>query len=381
MKPRKERKAEVDRRIRSYVIRELFGPAAAVAVVAALYLGCGAADDATLTVGQCIGDNATIGPVEEALIEEDIIEENLLETKVTNVVCEDMLKPISASTPLQKLAAAQSYIQEINLIEGAMREAAAEEAARATDWHSSSDESLMLFGAIAHTSEQVAAQAQYDDGIDGIEPRELQAAAAARVGEDNDASIVKRVRQKVKVANDAGASVPEARAGARCSTEIEVSDAEAKKTFAGRYEFIPQMPKKIRLGEPERAGLLISPIPQQRLRKMSQKHDTIEEASKSNIGCGYLTERMQAGLVPLDPEALGADPIHSSDIQELSSHKEIKWTWNVSGQQAGNPKVWMDLSYEVSREDQEFRNIPQSPVYKEPIRVTAQPWWQRIFGA
>jgi len=358
-----------------------------VAVVAALCLSCNAADDATLTVGQCIGDNATIGPVEEALIKEDIIEENLLETKVTNVVCKDMLKPISASTPLQKLAAAQSYIQEIKLIEGAMREAAAEQAAaeqaaRALDWHSSSDESSMLFGALAYTSEQVAAQAQYDDAIDGIEPRELQAAAAARVGEDNDASIAKRVRQKEAVANNAGASVPEARAGARCSTEIEVSDDEAKKIVAGRYEILPQMPKKIRLGETERAGLLVSPIPQQRLREISQKHDAIEEASKSNIGCGYLTDRMQAELVPLELEALGVDRRHPYDIQELSSHQEIRWSWDVSGRQAGNPKVWLELSYELSREGQKFRHIPQvSPVYKEPIRVTAQPWWQRIFGS
>src|SRR5215211_8657530 len=133
--------------MRSYAIRQLFGPAAAVAVVAALRLGCGAAaDDVTLTVGQCIGDNATNGPVEEALIKEDIIEENLLQTKVTKVVCEDMLKPISGSTRLQKLTAAQSYIQEIKLIEGAMRKAA-KEAARAPAGHSSSNESLMQFGA------------------------------------------------------------------------------------------------------------------------------------------------------------------------------------------------------------------------------------------
>jgi hypothetical protein len=368
-------------RMRACVIRELFGPAAAVAVVAALCLGCGAADDATLTVGQCIGDNATNGPVEEALIKEDIIKENLLETKVTDSVCDDMLKPISASTRLQKLAAAQNYIQEIKLIEGAMRKAAAEQAARATAGHSSSNGSLMQFGAIAYKSEQVAAKDQYDDAIGGIEPRELQAAAAARVGEDNDASIATRVRQKEAVATNAGASVTEARAGARCSTEIEISDDEAKKIVAGQYEILPKMPKKIPLGETERAGLLVSPIPQQRLRETSQKHDDIEEASKSNIGCGYLTNRMQAELVSLDPRALGAERRHSYDIRELSSHKEINWSWVVSGRQAGNPEVWLDLSYELSREGQVFRGIPQSPVYKEPIRVTAQPWWQRIFGA
>jgi len=367
--------------MRSYVIRQLFGPAAAVAVVAALCWGCNAAaDDVTLTVGQCIGDNATNGPVEEALIKEDIIEENLLQTKVTKVVCKDMLKPISGSTRLQKLTAAQSYIQEIKLIEGAMREAAAEEAARATDWHSSSNESLMQFGAIAYKSEQVAAQDQYDHAIDGIEPRELQAAAATRVGENNVASIPTRLRQKEATATNAGASVPEARAGARCSTAIEVSDEEAKKIVAGRYEFTPQIPKKIRLGKSEPAGLLVSPIPRQRSQEKSQKQDVIEEASKSNIGCGYLTDRMQAELVPLELEALGIEGSYPDDIQELSSHQEVKWSWDVSGRQAGNPEVSLDLRYELSRERQVFRHIPQvSPVYEEPIRVTAQPWWQRIW--
>jgi hypothetical protein len=371
----------VFRRMRSYVIRELFGPAAAVAVVAALCLGCGAADDATLTVGQCIGDNATNGPVEEALIKEDIIEENLLQTKVTKVVCEDMLEPISGSARLQKLTAAQSYIQEIKLIEGAMRKAAAEEAARATDWHSSSNESLLQFGAIAQTSEQVAAQVQYDEAIDGIEPRELQAAAAARVGENNDASIANRVRQKEATAINAGASVLEARAGALCSIEIEVSDEEAKKIVTGQYKILPQMPKKIRLGEPERAGLLVSSIPKQRFREIIHKYDAIKDASKSNFGCGYLTDRMQADLVPLELGVLGVDPGQHDDIQELSSHKEAKWSWGVSGRQAGNPEVCLDLRYELSREDRQFRHIPRvSPVYTEPIRVTG-PWWQRIFGS
>jgi hypothetical protein len=369
----------------------IFGTGALAVVVVALCLGWpvynsvaqidDAADNDTLTVGQCIGDNATNGPVEEALIKEDIIEENLLQTKVTKVVCEDMLEPISGSTRLQKLTAAQSYIQEIKLIEGAMREAAAEEAARATNWYSSSNESLMQFGAIAHTIELVAAQDQYDEAIDGIEPRELQAAAAARVGENNVGSIPTRLRQKEETARNAGATDPEARAGARCSTEIEVSDEEAKKIVAGQYQFTPRMPKKIRLGKKEPAGLLVSPIPQQRIREKSQKHDLIEEASKSNIGCGYLTDRMQADLVPLELEALGIKGSYPDDIQALSSHQEVKWSWGVSGRQAGNPEVSLDLRYELSREGQVlFRHIPQvSPVYEEPIRVTAQPWWQRIW--
>jgi hypothetical protein len=376
--------------MRSYVIRQLFGPAAAVAVVAALRLGCGAAaDDVTLTVGQCIGDNATIGSAEEALIKEDIIEENLLQTKVTKVVCEDMRKPISASTPLQKLVAAQSYIQEIKLIEGAMREAATEQAAREPDWHSSSDDSSMQFGALAYTSELAAAQAQYKYAIGGIEPRELQAAAVARVGEDNDASIATRLRQKEAAAQNTGASVPEARAGARCGTEVEVSDEEGKKSEEGVWEIRPQMPEEMRHRETEQAGLFVSPAARQTFQEMSQKHEAIDEISKSNIGCVDLTNRMKATLVPL--EELVIDPYRHDDIRELSPNQETIWNWDVTASRIGEQELLLVLRYEISRKGLKFRPLKE-PVYEGAIKVTPlesdstqrpteRPWWQRIFQA
>jgi hypothetical protein len=400
--------------MRSYVVRALFGPGAAVVVVVVLcwgwlvYDSVGQVDDgaevAALTVRQCIGVNATTtGPLEEALIKEGIIEEDLLQTKVTNSMCKDMLEPIADGTPLQKLAAAQSYIQEIKLIEGAMREAAGEAAAKGTDRYASSDKPSIRFRAVAQTSEQVgAAQAQYeepggggagDDGTGGdgtgvVVPGVRQAAAAASVGEDNDVSIAERLRQKEAAATDAGASVPEARAGARCGTEVEVSDEEikkaAKKSEEGLYEIIPQIPKEIRLRETERAGLLVSPVTKKKLQEISQKHEAIDEVSKSTLGCVVLTNRMKAEFLTLDLDALGVDRLHPDDIQELSSHRDTRWSWDINGRQAGNPKLWLDLSYEISREDPEFRLIPGSPVYEEPIRVRSPapepPWWQRTFG-
>jgi hypothetical protein len=396
--------------MRSYVVRALFGPGAAVVVVVALCWGWlvydsvaqvdDGADDAALTVRQCIGVNATtIGPLEEeALIEEDIIEEDLLQTKVTNGICKDMLEPIADGTPLQKLSAAQNYIQEIKLIEGAMREAAGEAAAKGTDRYASSDKPSIRFRAVAQTSEQVVAgQAQYeepggdgtgDDGTGVVVPGMRQAAAAASVGEDNDVPIAERLRQKEAAAIDAGASVPEARAGARCGTEVEVSDEEikkvAKKSEEGLYEIIPQIPKEMRLGETEQAGLLVSPVTKKKFQEISQKHEAIDEVSKSTLGCVVLTNRMKAEFLALDLDALGVDRLHPDDIQELSSHRDTRWSWDINGRQAGNPKLWLDLSYEISGEDREFRLIPDSPVYEEPIRVRSPapepPWWQRIFG-
>src|SRR5918998_4899013 len=136
--------------MRSYVVTQLFSPKAAAAVVVAIALCLGwpvydsvaqvdvAADDVILTVGRCIGSEATIGPLEETLIKEDVIEKDLLQTEVTNVMCKDMLEPAPDGTPLEKLTAAQNYIQEIKLIKGAMEEARNGAAVRGTDWYSSS---------------------------------------------------------------------------------------------------------------------------------------------------------------------------------------------------------------------------------------------------
>ena len=404
------------RRMRPYIGRHLLGIGTAAVVVVTLCVGWpvyhsvaqtnDAPTDATLTVGQCIGANATtIDPLEETLIKEDVIEENLLQSKVTNSMCENMLAPISDGTPAQKLLTAQNYMQEINLIERSMRKAAAEEAAtRGPDWSSSSDESLIRFRTIAQTSQQVPALAQYGTGGDGtggdgtgggygtggVEPSKRQAAAAASAGEDDDASIAERLHQKEEAAINAGASVPEAKASARCSTEVEVSDEELKK-IKGMYEIEPQMPKEIRLRKTQQVGLLVSPVTKKRFEEIRRKHGSINEQSTSGIGCVELVDRMKAQLVPLDLEGLRIYPRHPNDIRELSSHLDTRWGWDIYARQPGNLELLLDLRYPISREGQEFRLIPESPVYDGVVRVTMlqsgsseeateRPWWQRIFG-
>src|SRR5215213_10263759 len=402
------------RRMRPYVGRHLLGIGTAAVVVVTLCVGWpvyhgvaqtnDAPTDATLTVGQCIGANATtIDPLEETLIKEDVIEENLLQSKVTNGMCEDMLAPISDGTPAQKLLTAQNYMQEINLIERSMREAAAEEAAtRGPDWYSSSEESLTRFRTIAQTSKQVPALAQYDEGgggggggteaggTGGVEPSERQAAAAASVGEDDDASIAERLLRKEEAAINAGASVPKAKASARCSTEVEVSDEELKKG-KGLYVIKPQMPEEIQVRKTQRVGLLVLPVTKKRFEEMRQKHESINEKSTSSIGCVELVDQMKAQLVPLDLEGLGIYGRHPNDIRELSLHRDTRWGWDIYARQPGNLELLLDLRYAISREGEEFRLVPHSPVYDGVIRVTMlqsgsseeateRPWWRRIFG-
>jgi hypothetical protein len=227
-------------------------------------------------------------------------------------------------------------------------------------------------------------------GTGGVELSKRQAAAAAIAGEADDASIAERLHQKEEAAINAGASVPEAKASARCSTEVEVSDEELKK-IKGMYEIKPQMPEEIRLRKTQQVGLLVSPVTKKRFEEIRRKHGSINEQSTSGIGCVELVDRMKAQLVPLDLEGLAIYGRHPNDVRELSSHRDARWGWDIYARQPGNLELLLDLRYAISREGQEFRLLPESPVYDGVIRVTMlqsgsseeakeRPWWQRIFG-
>src|SRR5215210_5195902 len=158
--------------MRAYIDRHLFGTVALAVMVVVLCLGWphydgaaqadDAADDDALKIKTCIGANDISTPLKEALIKKDIIEKDLLQTKVTKDACKDMLDSIPDGSTAPELVAAQNYIQELELIMGAMDKASDEAATRGTDWDSSSDEFLNLFQTIAQTSEQVPALAQYE---------------------------------------------------------------------------------------------------------------------------------------------------------------------------------------------------------------------------
>jgi hypothetical protein len=92
---------------------------------------------------------------------------------------------------------------------------------------------------------------------------------------------------------------------------------------------------------------------------------------------------MEAELQPLtDSEALKIVPGQGDAIQALSENSDTSWSWDIKGRQAGSPKLWIDLKAEIVQEE-EFRRIPDSPVYDEQIKVTSPapepPWWRRIF--
>src|ERR687898_671872 len=463
--------------MRPYILRNLLGTGAAAVVVVALsggwlvYDAVAQVDDAPdagiLTVGQCIDANASFRPVEETLVKEAIIEKDLLQTNMTSGMCEDMLERTPDGTPARMLVAAQNYVQEIDLIEGAMRRAASPAAAKGADRDSLAAEpsgvAATLVALVQSTAEPSLEEAspatappeptaepspeptaepspeptaepspeptaepspeqpagpelpasasataspepsaepapeQPTPDSEGDESdvavRTEQAAAAASVGEDDDASIAERLREKETAAMKEGASAPEAAAGARCGVEVDVLDDEVEE-IEGLYEVKPLMPEEMWYGETEQAGLLVSPVTRQRFQEINEKHGVIAEASESNIGCVDLADRMKAQLVPVD--RLDIDRHQLDDVRELSSTRSTRWGWDITASQTGELDLILDLSYSISQEGEEFRRVSESPVYDGAIRVTPresdstqnateqeaaeQPWWRRIFG-
>src|SRR3712207_5321553 len=122
--------------MRQYIMSKYLIVTAALAVVIIICLSWmsrdgaaqtnGASDDGVRTVGQCINHHtdAPMDPLDEKiLIEEGIIEKQLSNTTITNEVCGEILARTPHGSPMERLIAADSVIQEIDVIQKSMKEA------------------------------------------------------------------------------------------------------------------------------------------------------------------------------------------------------------------------------------------------------------------
>jgi len=247
-----------------------------------------AADDGTLTVGQCIDANASVDPVEEALIEEDVIKENLLSTRVTDRMCDDILERAPDDIPVQRLVTAQNYVQEIELIVDALGEAAGEAATKETDRHFLGDESLVLARASTEVSES-AAQAQYRD----------ETATAYDIVRESRAPIADRLRQAEASFLEEGHLRSAAAGAARCTVEQDLLNAISKELSQGnliRVRPPDPTPKEVSYGETVTVKLSVSGNIRESYDKLERQIKEVDEASGEEDRCVDLTESMEAKL-------------------------------------------------------------------------------------
>ena len=341
--------------------------------------------DVTLTVEQCLADSTDVSheSFEAALSKQNIIDRGLLQSElVTRDMCADMLERAPSDTLVQRLIAARNYVQEIGLIEGAMRKAAKETGAKRTNRPVLAKGSLVLVSDVAQSSAG-AAQAQYGDdeptpggggdGITGVSPTTKQAAAISATGQtDSDASIEEQLDAGTDAGVRAGASRPEAEAGTRCSLEVGFLDDFVQKLIPGSYRLTPEkVPKEMRYGTTRRIRLSISPETSEVFEKIREKNAAVAEASESNIACVSVTSEMKATLGSLDDLEISS---RDESVKALYEDGSTVWEWYVTGKPQGRQSLYLDLSYEVSppHEDATFRSH-EPPLLEEAILVKSTP--------
>jgi hypothetical protein len=396
--------------MRPYIIRNLIGTGVAVLVLLCVgwpvYYAVAQANHGTLTVEECLAEgNASMDPIAEDLIKEGIIGENLLSTKVTDGMCEDVLERTPDGTPVQRFVTAQNYIQEIKLIENAIREAAGEAAAKGTDRYFLADEPLVL------AATQSAAVAQYyaapsptggdeagpggagggdeagptggDEAGPGggddetkVDPIRRQAAevsevAAAAVAA-GDASIPD-VLEKIESAYfREGESRSAAVRAAHCALEQALLNAISKELSREKLIRVDPdpTPKEMGYGDTITVKLFISGAISEAYDRLERQYEKVDEASEAPHGCVHLTELMHAEVIPRR-FAISSDQVHDSWIRGRIT-RDTTWRWDLTANTEGNNVVSLLLGHVLTRAGEELRPrwLEPAPLY---ANITIKP--------
>src|SRR5829696_3781481 len=344
-----------------------------------------APDDGILTVRECLRKaNTSVGPVGQALIKEGIIEKNLLPTKVTNDMCEDILKRAPDGTSVQTLVAAQNYIQEINLIENSIRGAAAEAAVRRSDRHLFGYQSLVSVRFMAQTDKSPV-QIQYSDdetpsggGSDetGVKPIRREAAnvsatAASTVATSN-ASIAGMLKEIEAAALKEGLSRSDAARGARCGLEQALLNAISKELSQRNYIRVSPdpTPKEMEYGETITIKLLVSGEVRGLYERLGGQYEKVAEASEAEEGCVDFTESMTADLLD---RSFAIEP-HQGQAPRPITHNTT-WSWDVTANKEDKNTVDLLVGHVLQRGEMELTPhwLQPSPVRRVTITVKVNP--------
>lgn len=356
----------LQRRARSkkrYVRRCLAGSVAAAALVAfgvnPTVHEAGAQDadmpgGPVLTVEQCLaeGGKVLVKPLQEAFAGEGITEEGLLRRQVTDLMCEDLLEQAPGDAPAQRLVAAQNYLQEVELVEGAMREAApgVEQSSPAAAPEAPSQD--------APQTSEGATQEQYGDGTDpadndgpGVGPTTRQAAAiSGSARKDEGASIPERLLRREAAGIRAGASPPEAAAGARCDLELEMLGRASKELYQGEFRIVPRIPNDMQRDETISVELSVSPT-EELYGKLRKQYEEVAESSVAESRCVGLTERMEAVLTGGPGLDINSHQGENSSVRSIAP--DAAWGWDITASAAGQHPVHLNLGQEIKLPSQE----------------------------
>jgi hypothetical protein len=355
-------------RSRQYAGNYLIGTG--VAVLVALCVACpiydavaqtsDGTDDGTLTVEECLGKtNASIDPIAEDLMKQGIIAVDLLPTRVTDGMCEEMLKQAADGTPVGRLVAAQNYVQDIKLIEYTIRRATGEAAAKGPDHHFLADKpkGLRRWTLL---------------GLTGVEATPRAATArqtAAEVVAQGDASIADMLDQIEDALIAKGKPRSEAVASAPCSLETALLNATIKKLVRGESLKVgpDPAPKEMVKGDTIPVTLVVSGAIREVYEELQGQYEEVAEASEAK-GCPVLTPSMKGDI---HEHHFAVNPRQGASRRPITSH-DIKWRWDLTAIKEGENSASIFWGYELKHAELGLR--PKSTIASQrTITVTAEP--------
>ncbi|MGH3090476.1 MAG: hypothetical protein ACRDSJ_24615 [Rubrobacteraceae bacterium] len=342
----------------------------------------GAANDGILTVEECVGGGASLAGV---LIEAGAIEEGLVRTEVSTDMCDEIRGQSSGGTSTQKLIAAQSYVREIELVEGAMR-GAAETADRRFAGSLPSTE-LVSYGS-------PATEAQYDDeglpvaGEESVgeiqyeppepspgrpdaplnSPQTEQAVEILDVAQEGG-TIAERWERKRDAGIMAGATPPEAAAGARCSLELDLLDGTSATLYRGMFRIDPMLPEEMTQGDTATLELSVSAATKEIYKELERQYEEAAEVSEVADGCVGLTRRMKAVLIGQPHFEIVAQQGEDASVRPVVG--DTVWSWDITAAATGSHPLHLNLGHELEQDGDQAFNFVSPALFDDTVMVKA----------
>lgn len=388
-----------------------------------------AGEQDTVTVGQCVRDAdldpESAGEITDLLIRQETIRRDLPETTLTQSMCQEVRDRATDGSLVHKLVAAQNYVQELHLLEQAMRQVESEARLETPPPQHSSAEVMMPTVSLANLStiseeeklyrgggerragrlgtipevtidtllsaqndqysghrDDVIQSDQYgpppdpnDESPEG-QSQDLPASpASVRMSNTANQAVGREVSpeeafDETKEAGErAGLTPEEADSAARCATTIAFVDDTLAELHRGAFEIIPQdLGEEMKVEDTRTVRLLLSLVTRERFKSLRKDLEKIDEVSETQQGCVGLSDRMRAAL---DGTKFKIES-HTEEVQLLAAEQSTTWQWTVTATEKGRSPLYLNLHQEIVPAGGEPSYRPVTPpLYQAEVTIVA----------
>jgi hypothetical protein len=349
-------------------------------------------DGDTLTARRCIDSNTdgSVQPLEEALIKEGIIKVGLDKMTMTGEMCEEVIERTPGGTPVERGVAAANLIQELEIIEESMVDAAGKDVNG--DGRIDEKDTRAAFSssyAAAHAAQQSVRTAVEKAGNDAGAIEEVYAEPVAALQQYPSPAPTPRpapqpplkelpsyevVQSNAEIAaRREGASPEAAVAGSDCAANVALLDGTMRELEQGTLSFEAPA-KEMRWKDKDTIKLIVLPSATATIEQLQQYLDEVGGVSDVKAQCVGLASQMEADFIG---PAFGITLLTGESKRDILADTITEWEWEIAAKEQGNNILHLNVkAYLSSGEEGSSRSITQSP-FSDYINVRAT-FWQTL---